>query len=89
MVTICYGHWVLRLVISYARQRHELIRAFDATSYNILYKIKNTISYEPWVLCLVISYIRQTIRALISASYNIIHETRATIFLTGIEFCVL
>ena len=33
--TICYGHWVLRLVISHTRQGYELLRALGSASCDI------------------------------------------------------
>ena len=33
--TICYGHWVLRLVISYTRQGYDLLRALGSASRDI------------------------------------------------------
>ena len=71
--TICYGHWVLRLVISYTRQRLELVpKCQDAKKYDLLRERGGTICFGHWVLCLVISHTRQGVR-----------------FVAGIGFCVL
>ena len=60
--TICYGHWVLRLVISLTRQGVELLRALESASCDITHETGGTICYGHWVLRLVISHTRQGVR---------------------------
>ena len=71
--TICYGHWVLRLVISHSRDRgYDLLRAFGSASCDITHETGGTICYGHWAPCLVILHTRQEVR-----------------FVTSIGFCVL
>ena len=82
--TICYVHWVLRLVILYTRQEvrfvtghtrdrgHDLLRAFGSASCDITQETGSAICDGQLVLCLVISHTRQEVR-----------------FVTSIAFCVL
>ena len=120
--SICYQHWVLRLVISYTRQgydlsrpfsfcvlryhirdrEYELFRALRSASCDITHETGGTIYFGHWILRLVISVSRQEIRfvtfigfcvvsyhtrdrrydllrALVSASCGISHETGGTI----------
>ena len=96
--TICYGHWVLRLVISHTRQMLELVPKVDLlpvsgarTSTQVL---RSTICCRCLGLELVL---RSTIcctregydlfRALGSVSCDITHETGGTICY-GHGFCV-
>ena len=90
--TICYGHWVLRLVISYTRQG---VRFVIGIGFCVLWYQTRDRGYD-------------LLRALGSASCDITHETVGTIcyghwdlrlvishtrqwvrFVTGIGFCVL
>ena len=49
--TICYGHWVLRLVISQTRQGVRfVIRAFGSASCDIAHETRGTICYGHWML---------------------------------------
>ena len=80
--TVCYVHWVLRLVISYRRQGDDLLRALGSASCDVTHETGGTICYGHWILHLVISHTRQgddLLRALGSASSDITHETGATI----------
>ena len=61
-VRICYGHWVLRLVISQRRQGTNLLRALGSASCDITYETGGTICYAHWVLRREISQTRQEIR---------------------------
>ena len=61
-VRICYGHWVLRLVISQRRQGTNLLRALSSASCDITYETGGTICYGHWVLRLVILFTRQGVR---------------------------
>ena len=70
---ICYGHWVLRLVISHRRQGDDLLRALGSASCDITDETGGTICYGHWILRLVISHTR-------NSGYD---------FATGIGFCVL
>ena len=78
---ICYGHWVLRLVITHththththARQEVRFVlRALGSASCDITHETGGTICYGHWVLRLVISHTRQGVR-----------------FVPGIGFCLL
>ena len=60
--TICYGHWVLRLVISHTRQGYDLLQALGSASCDITHETIGTICYGHWVLRLVISHTRQGVR---------------------------
>ena len=57
--TICYGHWVLRLVISHTRQVYDLLLAWRSASCDITHETVGTICYRHCVLRLVISHTRQ------------------------------
>ena len=86
--TICFGHWVLCLVISHTRQKlrfvtgnglyhtrdreYDLLRALGSASCDITHETGSTICYGHSVLRLVISHTRQGVR-----------------FVTSIAFCVL
>ena len=59
--TTCYGHWVLRLVISHTRQGVRLLRALGSASRDITHETGGTV----------------LLRALGSASRDITHETEA------------
>ena len=82
--TICYGHWVLRLVIKHTRDRkYGLLRASGSASSDITHETGGTICYGHWDLCFVISQTRQGVRFVTgigfrgrSASCDITHETR-------------
>ena len=41
--TVCYGHWVLCLVISHTRQGLRLVRAVSSASCDITYDTSGTI----------------------------------------------
>ena len=56
---ICYGHWVLRLVISHKRQGYDFVRALGSGFCDITHETGGTICYGHWVLRLVISHRRQ------------------------------
>ena len=92
--TTCYGHWVLRLVISHPRQG---VRFVPGSGYCVLWSHTRDRGYD-------------LLRALGSASCDITHETGGTVcnghrvlrlvishtrqrqgvrFVTGIGFCVL
>ena len=60
--TICYGHWVLRPVISHTRQGVRFVRALGSASCDITHETGGTICHGHWVLCLVISHTRQGVR---------------------------
>ena len=60
--SICFGHWVRRLVISYTRQGVRFVRALGSASYDITHETGSTISCGHWVLCLVLSHTRQAVR---------------------------
>ena len=60
--TICYGHWVLRLVISHTRQVYDLLQALRSASCDITHETVGTICYRHCVLRLVISHTRQGVR---------------------------
>ena len=60
--TICYGHWVLRLVISHAEKGVDLLRALGSASCDFTHKTGGTICSEHWVLRFVISHTRQGVR---------------------------
>ena len=62
--TICYGHWVPCLVISYTRKGYVLLRALDSASCDILHETGGT---------------NDLLRALRSASCDITQETGGTI----------
>ena len=70
--TICYEHWVLRLVISHIRQG---VRCNTGLAFCLLWhhtpETGATICYGHWVLRLVMSHTRQGVR-----------------FVTGIGFCL-
>ena len=102
--TICYGHWVLRLVTSHTKQGYDLLRALGSASCDNKHETGGTSSYRHWVLPLVISHKRQgcdLLRALGTASCDITHETGGTMrlrishtrkglrYVTGLGFCVL
>ena len=71
--TICYGHWVLCLVISHTRDRgYDLLRALGSASCDFAHETGGTSCYGHWVLPLVITDTRQEVP-----------------FVTGIGFCVL
>ena len=77
--TICYGHWVLVLVISHARQGVRLVsrgticlRGMGSASCDITHQTGGTICYGHSVLRPVIPHRRQGVRCV-----------------TGIGFCVL
>ena len=57
--TICYGHWVLRLVSSHTRQGYDLLRALGSASCDITHETGGTFCYLHWILRLVISHTRQ------------------------------
>ena len=58
--TICYRHWVLRLLISFTRQGvYDLLRALGSASCDISHDTEDTTCFDHWVLCLVISSTRQ------------------------------
>ena len=73
---VCYGHWVLRLVISHTRQGLRFVTGIGfcgrSASCDITHKAGGTSFYGYWVLRLVISFTRQGVR-----------------FVTGIGFCLL
>ena len=78
--TICYGHWVLRLVILHTRQGVRFVTAMGSASRDITHETRGTICYGHWVLRLVILHTRQGVRllrALGSVSCDITHETEA------------
>ena len=69
--TICYGHWVLRLVISHTRQGVRFATGIGfcvlwyhtrAKKYNLLHERGGTTCFGHWALCLVISHTRQGVR---------------------------
>ena len=64
--TICYGHWVLRLVISHTRQGVRFVTGIGfcgrSASCDITHKTGGTSFYGYWVLRLVISLTRQRVR---------------------------
>ena len=72
--TICYGHWLLYLVISHTRQGVRFVWALASASRDISYEIGGTICYGHWFLQ---GY--DLLRALASASCDISHETGGTI----------
>ena len=41
--TICYGHWVLRLVISHTDKRCDLLQALGSASCDITHELRSTI----------------------------------------------
>ena len=43
--TICYGHWVLRLEISHARQGYNFLWALGSASCDITHETRGTICY--------------------------------------------
>ena len=95
--TICYGHWVLRLVISHTRQEVRFATCYHTRDreYKLLRALASDNGYD-------------LLQAFGPASCDIIHETGGTIcyghwvlrlvishtrqgvrFVTGIGFCVL
>ena len=72
--TICYGHWVRRLVISHTRQGSTICYGYWVLRLVISYTRQEVrmICYGHWVLRLVISHTTQGVRSV-----------------TGIGFCVL
>ena len=59
---MCYGHWVLRLVISHTRRGYDLLLALGSASFDITHETSGTICAGHWVLPLVISHTRQGVR---------------------------
>ena len=72
--TICYGRWVVRLMISYTRQggticyghwvytRDQGYDLLRAASCDITHETGGTVCYGHWILILVISHTRQEVR---------------------------
>ena len=55
--TVCYGHWVLHLVISPTNQQgYDLLRSFCSATCEISHETGGTICYGRWVLHLAVSY---------------------------------
>ena len=81
--TICYGHWVLHLVISHTRQGVRFVTGIGFfICCDITHKTGSTICWRYWDLCLVLSHTRQgydVLQVLCSAFSDIIHETMSTI----------
>ena len=74
--TICYGHWVLRLVISlHETGGYDLLRALGSASCDITHETAGTICYEHWA----------------PASCDNAHETTDNWYdlVTDIGFCIL
>ena len=79
---ICYGYWVLHLVISRTRQGVRFVTAHTRQGYNlsqasaascdITYTTRGAICYGHWALYLGLAYTRQGVR-----------------FVTGIGLCIL
>ena len=68
--TMCYGHWVLHLVISHTRDRgYELLRALGSASCDITHETGATICYEQWVLRPVLSHTRPGVRVVTGSGF--------------------
>ena len=89
---ICYGHWVLCLVISHTRQGVRLDRALGSASSDITHETRGTICCGQSLLHLVISHTRQW--GMICYGHRVLlvvisHTRQGVRFVTGIAFCVL
>ena len=82
--TVCYGHWVLRLVISHTRQGVRFVTGIGFCVCDITHETGGTICYVHWVLRLVILYTRQEVRFVMGIGLR-----QGGRFVTGIWFCVL
>ena len=75
--TICYGHWVLHLVVSHTRQG---VRFVTGIGFCILWyhtRDRGTICYGHWVLHLVVSHTRQGVRFVTGIGFCILwYHTR-------------
>ena len=71
--TICYAHWVLRLVISHTRQGVRFVGALDSASCDITHETGGTICYGHW------NRGYDLLQALGSVSCDITQETGDTI----------
>ena len=60
--TICYGHWVLRLVISHTRQEVRFVTGIDSASCDFTQEPGGTICYVHWVLRFVTSHTKEGVR---------------------------
>ena len=74
---ICYGHWVLHLVLSDTMQGYDLLRALGSASYVFRHETGGTICYGHWVLHLVLSDTRQGVRFVMCIGFCILcYQTR-------------
>ena len=77
--TICYGHWVLRLVIKHTRQGVRLKTGLGSASRDIIHETQGTICYRHLVLRLVISHTRHRVRFVNGIWFDLLcditHET--------------
>ena len=83
--TICYGHWVLRLVISHTRQGCDLLRALSFRL--VISHTKQGVRLVTGIgFCMLWYHTRDRVygllRTLVSASCDITHHTGSTIYHT-------
>ena len=60
--TICYGHSILRLVISHTRQGIRFVTDIGFCGCDITHETGGTLYCGHWVLCLVIFHMRPGLR---------------------------
>ena len=85
--TICYGHWILHLVISHTRHGYDLVWALGFASCDITDETGGTILFRAFgsASCDITNEtgVRLTLRLVIS------HTRQEVRFVAGIGFCVL
>ena len=71
--TICYGHWVLRLLRYHLRDReYDLLGALGSVSCDILQETGSTICYGHWVPRLGISHKRQRVQLFTGIGFGVL-----------------